>query len=107
MKFDDLSELLEIDYGDRIKVFFNESRDNGFKFTQHPQEDNHVLPFLTFVGGNNREELKQIASSLDCKVFQIREAKRLNFPFEMKVRGLKFQDLKTLAEKLSQQLIEV
>ncbi len=101
MPFDDLSELLEIDYSERIKVFFNDRNLVKFNFARHPEENKDVLSFLTFIGGNSKEELKAIASFLDCQSYQIRIAKRLNFSFELKVRGLKFKTLKTLTQKLN------
>ena len=65
MEFDNLSELLEVDYSKRIKVFFNDRNSSKFKFTRHPEENKDVVSFLTFIGGNSKEALKEIASSLD------------------------------------------
>ena len=98
--FDDLSNLLKVDYSDQVKVFFNEHNDPAHKFTRHPNEDDSVVSFLTFVGGETKLELKAIALSLDCQNYQIRPSKRMRFSYELKIKGLKFQDLKTLISKL-------
>ena len=98
--YDNLSDLLHVNYCQKVMVIFDYPSHPSIKFVQHPKESKFVIPFLTFIGGNTKDELKEIRKSLDCKGTQIREAKRIDFPYEMKVKGLRFQDLKTLAKRL-------
>ncbi len=96
--FDDLSSLFSVKYNDRLTVIFNEPP--LIKMRQHPEDEGVRIPFLTYLGGETKEELKKIAEKYQLDDFQIRQSKRTQYPFELKIKGIKFSKLQQLIKEL-------
>ena len=99
--FDDLSFWEKIEYKSNVVAYFD--------FSEYPKTSIHPedkaanrTPFLLYIGSQSRQELKQVAKDYRPFFFKssTRKAKRLNYPFELKIRGLKFQMIKEICKEI-------
>lgn len=101
--FDDLSHLLKVQYCDRIVVFFDAPHQDKIKMLQAEEDRKAIrVKFITYIGGHSREELEEIIKETPAPRHQIRKSKRVpKYPFEMKVSGYSFQQMKTLVNQFT------
>lgn len=99
--FDNLADLMHVNYCDRIVVFFDLK--NKLKIQQHPEDKKAIrVPFLAYIGGETKEELKAIASLYGLK-YTLREGKRTQYPFELKLKLISFPKLKQIIYEFSEE----
>ncbi len=99
--FDDLSGLLQVQYCDRILVVFDYPNQHSIGFRQHPDDkEADRVPFVTYIGGETKEELRMIVIRYKLSGYSIRESKRMDQSFEMKIKGMSFDQLKQLIKEL-------
>lgn len=100
--FNDLSQLFHVQYTSRILVIFDDLAAYKIGFKQHPEDKQEKrIPFITYIGGNAKEELKAIASCYEISGYNIRKATRIDYPFEMKIKGMAFGKLQQLIKELN------
>lgn len=101
--FDDLSHLLKVQYCDRIVVFFDEPHQDKIKMLQAEEDRKAIrVKFITYIGGNSKEELEEIIKETPAPRYQIRKSKRVpNYPLEMKVSGYSFHEMKILVNQFT------
>ncbi|MEL4897979.1 hypothetical protein [Crocosphaera sp. Alani8] len=101
--FDDLSHLMRVEYSDRIVVFFDAPHQDKIKMLQAEEDRKAIrVKFITYIGGNSKEELEEIIKEIPAPRHQIRKTKRVpNYPFEMKVSGYSFKQMKLLVNQFT------
>lgn len=99
--FNDLSRLLHVQYTDRILVIFDDPVAFKIGFRQHPDDEKQSrVPFVTYIGGESKDELKAIVSCYKLSGYTIRKGQRVKHPFELKIRGMAFSQLQQLIKEL-------
>ena len=83
--------------------------DNQFCWDENPDEESGFISFITYIGTDGSfNDLMNVNALISCyggyfnkNEGQARESKRIEaYPYEIKVRGLKPEDIKLLGTKL-------
>ena len=94
--------MIEVQANRRLLLLISESKGIHTGWKSHQRDKDKYLPFCAYIGGNSKEELKSVVADLDCSKVQIRKAKRLTtYPFEAKIWGAPFEDVRNLGFWLS------
>jgi hypothetical protein len=89
--------MIELQANERLLLLFSESKGISTGWKSHDRNQGIVPPFIAYIGGKTKDELKQVVSTLECSKIQIRKAKRLqNYPFEAKIWGAPYEDVRNL-----------
>jgi len=94
--------MIEVQANQRLLLLISESKGIHTGWKSNQRDKDKYLPFCAYIGGNSQEELKSVIADLDCSKVQIRKAKRLKtYPFEAKIWGAPFEDVRNLGFWLS------
>ena len=95
--------MKQLRLGDRVLVLISESNSYNWAVHEADQKFDFRKPFITYIGGT-KEELEKIKKSLNAVKIELRKAKRLPYPCELKIWGLQWDEARLLSATYEKRL---